>query len=240
LKMSPDNVIMRIVSCDMGVAKSQRGEDGYMGQQESIGKIEVILLREKGHKRGKRLLGGPEAEYERHGGVQTIDLFLGYCVPIGRDRNALNTSIPASICPVYRRWFLIVDAGDISRCHAIATFDGSRGCYQLTDLGSTNGTYLCETLNRAKRGCCTITGLELPGQPPRSLHLFKGDRLEANQSGDWYDGQYCFLGESALLRLQLLKKPQVSESGGGKREKGVTSTLIVGSDGKLAPPDSKR
>jgi len=211
-----------------------------MGQQESIGKIEVILLREKGRKRGKRLLGGPEAEYERHGGVQTIDLFPGYCVPIGRDRNALNTGIPATICPVYRRWFLIVDAGDISRCHAIATFDGSRGCYQLMDLGSTNGTYLCETLNRAKRGCCTVTGLELPGQPSRSLHLLKGDRLEANQSGDWHDGQYCFLGESALLRLHLFKKQQVSEGGGGKREKGVTSTLVMGADGKLVPPDGKR
>jgi hypothetical protein len=201
-----------------------------MGQQESIGQIEVILLREKGRKRGKRLLGGPEAEYERRGGVQTIDLFPGFCVPIGRDKNALNAGVSASMCPAYRRWFLIIDGGDISRCHAVATFDESRGCYQLTDLGSTNGTYLCETLSRAKRGCCVVTGLGLPGQPSRSIHLLRGSRLEANQAGDWCDGQYCFLGESALLRLRLFDKPQAPE-GGVQREKGVTSTLIMGVGG---------
>jgi hypothetical protein len=210
-----------------------------MGQQESIGQIEVILLRQKGagggKKRGpgKRLLGGPEAEYARQGGVQTIDLFPGYCIPIGRDRNALNAGVPVSVCPVYRRWFLTIDAGDISRCHALALFDMARGCYRLTDLGSTNGTFLCETLKKARRGSCVITGLGLPGQPSHSLYLEKHNRLEVSEWADWHDGQYCILGESALLRLHVFEKPQASE-GQVQGEKGVTSTLVVGPDGKIA------
>jgi hypothetical protein len=209
-----------------------------MGQQESIGQIEVILLRKKGgsgkRKRGRGLLGGPEAEFERQGGVQTIDLYPGFCVPIGRDRNALNAGLPASVCPVYRRWFLIIDTGDVSRCHAVAMFDAGCGCYQLTDLGSTNGTFMCETLSRAKRGCIVVSGLGLPGQPSQTLHLLRGDRLEANQAANWYDGQYCFIGESALLRLSLFEMPQAQEARAQGQEEGKTGTLIIDAKGNPA------
>jgi hypothetical protein len=165
--------------------------------------------------------------------VQTIDLYPGFCVPIGRDKNALNACLPASFCPAYRRWFLIIDTGDVSRCHAVAMFDQACGCYQLTDLGSTNGTYVCETLARARRGSTVVTGLGLPGHSLRPLRLNKGSRLEKGQAANWHDGQYCLIGESALLRLHLFEVPK-AESGGQRQAEGEAGTLIIGPEGNRA------
>ena len=184
------------------------------GMGESVGEIDVVLLKKRtptglaGRKWVRRLFGLPEATYDRLGGIQTIPLYYGLCVPIGRDRASLDANISTALCPSHRRWFLIIQAGDVSRCHAVATFDQNGGCYRLSDLGSTNGTYVCRLLKRAGRGSCVVVGLNDSDKGGKPLYLDRDRRLEVNEPVDWFSGQYCFLGESALIRLRLFGGPQ--------------------------------
>ena len=205
--------------------------------QESIGEIDVMLLKKRtptGLARSKwirRLVGLPEATYERRGGIQTIALYSGFCVPIGRDRGSLDAAISAELCPSYRRWFLIIQAGDVSRCHALATSDPSGGCYRLSDLGSTNGTYLCMPLDRAKRGSCGVVGLDQGDRKGKPLYLDRGSRLKVDAPVDWFSGQYCFLGESALIRLRLFGVPQTLSRPKSEADMG---TMIVDLGGSVS------
>jgi hypothetical protein len=64
-----------------------------------------------------------------------------------------------------------------------------------------------------------------------SVYLLRGRRLQTDQPVDWYSGQYCFLGESALLCLRLFGVPQTLSRPKSESDMG---TMIVDLDGSVS------
>lgn len=203
-----------------------------MAQQRRImGEIDVMFLVRQ-QPRGlrkfawfRRLLRLPDKEYRRWGPIQTTSLLPGYCILIGRDESSLHEGISERICPAYRRWFLIINADDVSRRHAVAAYYEPGGYYHLYDLGSANGLFLCQTSDRAVPGSLAVTRLDVAGESKQALHLIKGPRLLENQPLPWVNQQYCFLGQSTLLRLRIFGAPQM------RKQDGVGTRILVKPDG---------
>lgn len=139
-------------------------------------------------------------------------LYLEYCTLIGRgDLNALNHRVGGppynrwmTEYPHYRRNYLTLPGDDISQGHAWLAFNRVAGAYQFVDLGSTNGTCLCDVATTARRG-----SFEIAPEDAAAFYLSNVRALAPDQPILWQPGQSLLLGRATLLSLELLNKPQL-------------------------------
>jgi len=76
-----------------------------------------------------------------------------------------------------------------------------------------------------------VLGLGDSDKGGKPLYLDRGRRLQVNEPVDWFSGQYCFLGESALIRLRLFGLPQTL---GRPKQAADMGTMIIDLAGSVS------